>query len=155
MLTVAFLLFAQVFWPSFAPVAAALNEPDLLRRRLMRLCLVAGIGVSAYFFWRIATGPHQAVIARGCIVYDTGETHPELVGLAYLAATGLPLLLSSQRAIFVLGVIVSIGCMAAYRFYQQAFLSVWCFFAAGGSAVILAHFELNRRQAARLIRTGS
>lgn len=61
-------------------------------------------------------------------------------------ATVLPLALSSRRTILVLGAVTGAGCVVAYLFHRQAFLSVWCFFAAAGSVVILAHFELVRRR---------
>ena len=68
--------------------------------------------------------------------------------MAYLAATGLPLLLSSQRTVVVLGAIVLAGLVIAYAFYWEAFVSVWCFFAAAASVVILCHLEWSRRQRA-------
>jgi len=138
-LTVAFLLFAQVLWPVYAPLAAGLNETA--RRRMMHMFILIGGGVAGYFLWRILSGPHQAVIADRCLVYNTGEVHPLFVGLAYMAATCLPLLLSSERTLVVLGVIVSVGAVVAYFFYWDAFLSVWCFFGAAASVVILGHFE--------------
>jgi hypothetical protein len=45
------------------------------------------------------------------------------------------------------------GSALAYVFYWEAFVSVWCFFAAAASVVILLHFERSRR--ARLRRAGS
>jgi hypothetical protein len=57
-----------------------------------------------------------------------------------VAAISLPLLLSSQRTIKLLGVIVLAGGVAAFAFYYQAFQSVWCYFAAAASLVLLAHF---------------
>jgi hypothetical protein len=38
----------------------------------------------------------------------------------------------------------------AYVLYWEAFVSVWCFFAAAASAVILWHFELSRRRSFRM-----
>lgn len=52
----------------------------------------------------------------------------------------LPLLLSSRRAVFVLGLIVLVGSATADLFYWHAFQSVRCFFAAAGSVVLLGHF---------------
>ena len=46
------------------------------------------------------------------------------------------------------------GSLVAYLFYWQAFQSVWCFFAAGGSVVILGHFEHSRRWGFRWRRRG-
>lgn len=148
-LTLTFLLFAQVFWPVYAPLAASLMEPSPRRRRLMLICLAAGVGVAGYLLWRILSGPREAVIVNSCLVYRTRGGHPLLTGLAYLAATSLPLILSSRRAIFALGAITVVGSIVAYIFYWEAFMSVWCFFAAAASIVILGHFELARRRGLR------
>jgi hypothetical protein len=40
----------------------------------------------------------------------------------------------------------SSGSAVAYAFYWKSFVSVWCFFAAAGSVLILLHFERSRRQ---------
>jgi len=66
-------------------------------------------------------------------------------GVAYVAAMGLPLLLSSERTVFVFGVIVLAGLVVAYAVYWEALISVWCFFAAAASVAILSHFEWSRR----------
>jgi uncharacterized membrane protein YczE len=140
-LTLAFLLFAQVFWPVYAPLAAWSLEPNAWRRRLMLACLAVGAGVAAYLLWRILAGPREAMVVNSCIVYRTRQGHPLAIGLAYLAATSLPLVLSSQRTILALGAVTLVGCVVAYIFYWAAFLSVWCFFAAAASIVILGYFE--------------
>ena len=139
-LTLAFLLFAQVFWPLYAPLAAWSLEPDRRRRRLMLVCLACGAVVAGFLLRRMLGSPHDAVIANRCIVYRSEGGHPVLVGLAYLAATSAPLILSSRRTILALGAIVLTGSVIAYIYYWQGFQSVWCFFAALGSVVILAHF---------------
>jgi hypothetical protein len=147
-LTLAFLLFAQVFWPVYAPLAAWSLEPNERRRRLMVACLAIGVAVAGYLLWRILTGPREAVIVNSCIVYRTTPGHQLLVGLAYLTATSLPLILSSRRTILALGAVTLTGCVVAYAFYWEAFLSVWCFFAAAASIIILGHFEWARRPGA-------
>jgi hypothetical protein len=145
-LTFAFLLFAEMLWPVYAPVAVLLIEPDAWRRRLMLLCLALGAGVAGYLGWRVLLGPHGAAIMDDHIVYVTAYRHSDAVGLAYLAATALPLLLSSRRTVAVVGGIVLVGSAVAYATYWEAFVSVWCFFAAAASAVILCHFVWLRRQ---------
>ena len=81
--------------------------------------------------------------------YGTGYRQPDAVGAVYLAATGLPLLLSSQRTVVVLGAIILAGLIVAYALYWEAFISVWCFFAAIASVAILYHFECSRRSTPR------
>jgi hypothetical protein len=149
-LTLLFLLFAEVFWPVYAPIAVGLIEPNGRRRQLMLLCLAVGAGVGAYLLWSIVTRPHGAVILDGHIVYVTKHEYSDAVALCYLTATSLPLILSSQRTVATLGAIVLMGSAVAYVFYWEASVSVWCFFAAAGSVVILGHFEWSRRRRLRI-----
>jgi hypothetical protein len=142
----AFLFFAEAFWPIYVPAAVLLMEPDRARRRLMLACLAAGAAVAAYLLWRMLAEPPGAAIVSGHIVYATEPRYSYLVGTAYVAATGLPLLLSSHRTVVVVGAIVLVGSAAAYVFYWEAFVSVWCFFAAAASVAILGHFEWSRRR---------
>ena len=149
-LTVLYLFFAEVFWPLHAPIAVWLVEPSERRRQFMVVCLVVGVGVGSYLLLPLLTQPHSASIVEGHIVYVTENRHSEAVGLSYLTATSLPLLLSSQRTLVVLGAVVLIGSGVAYLLYWEAFVSVWCFFAAAASMVILHHFEQSRRARMRL-----
>ncbi|HEX5377953.1 MAG TPA: DUF6629 family protein, partial [Phenylobacterium sp.] len=144
-LAMLFLFFAQPFWPAFTPVAVILAEDDARRRRFMLPWLVIGLCVSAYLLLGLFARPHEAVLAHEHIVYDPPDHPPSLgVPLAYLAAVALPLLMSSQRTILALGVIVMVGSVVAYLFYFEAFQSVWCYFAAAASVVILGHFQWSR-----------
>lgn len=140
-LVYSFLFFAQVFWPVYAPTAIALVEPKRARWRLMMLLVGVGAVVSALLGWGLVTKPHSALIVEGHIVYLAEVPSLGAVALAYLAATTLPLLLSSQRTLVVSGVVVLLGSVTAHFFYWEAFESVWCFFAATASATILFHFE--------------
>jgi hypothetical protein len=149
-LALLFLLFALVLWPMYAPIAVLLVEPSEKRRRLMQVCLAVGGGVSAYMLWWILTRPPAAVIADGHIVYVTGLGHALVIAPAYLVATSLPLLSSSRRSVVTLGFIVAAGSVVAYGFYWEAFVSVWCFFAAAASLAILGHFEHAHRRRVRL-----
>jgi hypothetical protein len=152
-LTLLYLLMAEVLWPIYAPATVLLIEPNQTRRRFMLVCLAAGTAVSAYLLWWIVTRPYGARILDDHIVYMTGQRDSSVVAIAYLAATGISLVLSSQRTVFVLGAVVLTGAVTAYVLYWEAFVSVWCFFAAAASAVILCHFEWARRQRLRIGRT--
>jgi len=145
-LTFLFLYFAEVFWPVYAPVTVLLIEPDQWRRRAMFACLAVGLALGAYLFWCTFTEPHGARILGGHIVYEPTNWYSDIIAAAYLTATALPLLLSSRRAVTAFGAIVFVGSTVAYVFYWEAFVSVWCFFAAAASGVILFHFERARRR---------
>jgi hypothetical protein len=145
-LTAGFLTFALIIWPTYVPLAAISLEASARRRRLMTLALAAGVVTSAYFVWRMVSLPHLAVIRDMHIVYFSGRPQVAPIALAYLCAVAAPLLLSSRRMIVIFGAIVLVGAPVAYFFYLEAFQSVWCFFAAAASAVLLGHFERSRRR---------
>ena len=71
------------------------------------------------------------------------NNHGIVVALAYLGATALFLMLSTRPVVATLGVIVLVG--SAFAFYWEAFVSVWCFFAAAASVVLASHFETLHR----------
>jgi UDP-N-acetylmuramyl pentapeptide phosphotransferase/UDP-N-acetylglucosamine-1-phosphate transferase len=54
-------------------------------------------------------------------------------------------MLSSHRAIALGGVVIFMGSVVSYWMYWNAFTSVWCFFAAITSALVILHFERARR----------
>lgn len=135
-----FLVFALIFWPLFGPFAALSIEPDALRRRMIGACLAVGVAVAVYFGWTMLTVPHRAAIAAGHIRYDVANT-PVYVGGAYIVATTLGLLVSSHRAVALLGLSVLIGAIISYAVYLETLVSVWCFFAAVASVIIARHFS--------------
>ena len=144
-LTLLYLVFAEVFWPLYAAIAVWLVERSQRRRHLMGICLVFSAGVGAYLLWWIFGQPHIPTIADGHIAYVPKNWPSYAVGVAYVAATGLPLLLSTQRTVFIFGTIILVGLVVARTFYFETFISVWCFFAAVASVTILLHFESLRR----------
>jgi hypothetical protein len=112
----------------------------------MVFCLAAGIGVALYLLWSLLTQPHEAVVRDGHIVYAVKYAHSDALLGVYLGATILPFMLSSQRMMIALGALIGAGAIAAYFLYWEAFVSVWCFFAAAGSVLLLWHFELVRKR---------
>ena len=145
-----YLFFAYVFWPVYVPIAVLLLEPTKRLRRPLLGCLAVGLGLSAHLLWWILTRPIGASAQGHHIVYEAGYQASIPVAAAYMIATGLPLALSSHRWVLSLGLVILVGSIVAYIFYWQAFVSVWCFFAAAASAVIFGHFQWAHRQRFRL-----
>lgn len=151
LLTQLFLYFALVLWPAYAPLTVLLIEPDLQRRRWIGFCLIGGLIVGAYFLWSLHTSPQTASIEGGHIVYSGVAGLPLAMALLYPVATCLAPALSSHPAVRLLAAILFAASLIAYFAYWQAFTSVWCYFAAVASGVILFQFERarqKRRQAA-------
>ena len=150
-LTQVFLVFALVVWPVYAPATALALEPPGWRRHVMRVCGLFGVAIAAFFAVQLATVHHEGYISGHHILYRTEVEEPLVAGGIYIAATGLSLLVSSARAVSLLGLVVFAGSLIAWAFYAEVFVSVWCFFAAASSFVILTHFEVRARQERRAV----
>lgn len=149
-LVLAYLMFAQVFWPVYSPLAVWILEPDPGRRRMMTPWIPVGIAVSGYLLWGLLRGPVTASAGDLHVIYATAQVHMNLVGAAYLAVVCVPLFMSSYRSVLIFGAIVTLGWLVAYVAYLAEFQSVWCFFAAAASVAVVGHFEAVRGQPPRL-----
>jgi hypothetical protein len=123
-----------------------LIEPGSIRRQFMLLCLAVGAGVSCVLLWSLLTRSHGTSILDDHIVYVTEGRHFSILSVGYLVASSLPLMLSSRPTLLARGIIVPVGSVVAHIFHWETFVSVWCFFAAAASAVILCHFQSSRRR---------
>ncbi|MFY0615291.1 MAG: hypothetical protein JXQ99_27430 [Hyphomicrobiaceae bacterium] len=148
-LTYTFLVFAMVFWPLYGPVAIMAVEHDPLRRRFQTVCLVAGTIAAIYLGWRLLTFSHIGLIEKNHIQYRADSSVPRVVFLLYLLATGGAAIASSDWTVRLFGMVVFLGLAVSYLFYWEALTSVWCFFAAAGSFIILAHFRIEKRHVER------
>jgi hypothetical protein len=132
----AFLGYAEILWPVFAPLAALMIEPVHWRRRLIFICLGIGMALSVYLLIKMIGDPYSASAATGHIVYSNGATYPSGIEIPYVVATTVSLLLSSHRAIQLLAGIILGGFAVSYWSYYQSYISVWCFFAAVSSVLV-------------------
>lgn len=115
------------------------------------LALPAGAAIALAMLWMILSGPHAAAVIDHHVVYVTGLQPSAALGLGYLAATSVSLLLPSRPAVMLLGALVLVGSVTAFAIYWDAFTSVWCFFAAAASLVTLGQVEWSHRRRGRLV----
>lgn len=138
--TYIFSMFFHVFWPIFVPFAILLVEPSERRRRALRVFLAMGTGVGLYLLFFILRSPVTARVEGRSIFYDS--PHFFIMGalVVYLLATCVSGLFSSHRCINLFGGLAFILAVAAYQVSVKTFVSVWCFFAAILSLLIVIHF---------------
>ena len=151
-----FMSFAQVIWPLYAPLAVLLLEPGGWRRRAMWACLACGAVVAAVMTHGMITAFAPGVSGGDHIRYtlayyndfrDAGALLP-LLGL-YVIATCVSLTLSRERLIQLFGVVVLIALGVTAYAYEAWLFSVWCFFSAVLSAIVLV-WAVRRRGAAAM-----
>jgi len=135
----AFQGYAEIFWPIYAPLAALLIEPERRRKILIACCLVIGVALSAYLLAMMLAHPYEASVGSGHIVYWNGNHYPTGIEAPYVVATTISLLLSSHKQVQRLALVILIGFGFAYVSFHQAYISVWCFFAAIASVLVYWH----------------
>ena len=136
--TYVFLLMAQVIWPLMVPLSVLLMEKSRLRKRILIALQSAGSAVAIYYLYSLAFFPAHAEISRMHIAYEsTFKDSFNIVAIVlYLAATLVPLFVSSIKRSWILGVIMGVSFIVSIAFYRICLTSVWCFFAAVISFVI-------------------
>lgn len=140
-----FTLFSHVLWPAFVPFAVLLMErlpgrqPAAWRRRALWIFQLIGIAVASRLLVELVQHPPVA-IARPHIIYEVAAGFAWPMMVLYIAATSLVSLVSSHHWIRLFGLAVLGAYFITDWFYSQAYVSVWCFFAAIISLMVYAHF---------------
>ena len=152
--TYIFSLFSHVLWPIFVPFAILLVEDVRWRRKAISVFLVLGLGVGLYLLYFLVRFPVTAHVHERSISYVSPHFYIAVVLAIYLLATCITGLFSSHKCIKIFGVLAFVLAIAAAVVSITTFVSVWCFFAAVLSLLILIHF-LGPMQAGRTARRQS
>jgi hypothetical protein len=130
--TLIFLITALVIWPTMIPFSIRLLEKGPTRKKFLAVLVAIGGVVSLlYAFCLIFYKVYPQIQSFHIIYFD--EFPGRLVWIAfalYLAATILPLFVSSIKRMWIFGVLIAVSCLVAWIFYAQYLTSIWCFFAA-------------------------
>ena len=131
--------FSHVLWPVYVPVAVLLVEPPGWRRTTLAGIAAAGLAVGVYLMYNLVA---FTVVARPVgqhIEYVSPHFYAVAVMGLYLLSTCVGPILSTHRMVRVFGVLALLSFATVYYFYTTWFISVWCFFAALLSVIILVH----------------
>lgn len=139
-LTFAYSLFSHVLWPIYVPAAVLLLEPVRWRRQALLAFLAAGGAVAFYLLVNMFRFPIESRPVGGHIEYASPHFYIAAVMAGYLAGTCTSMLFSSHNLVKVFGAAALLSFGLSYAIYRQWFISVWCFFAAVLSVVVLLYF---------------
>ena len=149
LLTHAYSFFSHVFWPVYVPIAVLFLEPVLWRRKVLMAIALAGAVVALYLLYFLVTEPMVAQVEGRHINYVSPHFFIGIVMILYVLGTCVSSLFSSHRWVRWFGVAAFLSFGAAGAFYKTWFISVWCFFAAVLSSIVLMHFISRRDRAER------
>jgi hypothetical protein len=136
-----FLGIALVVWPTWLPFALRLVERDPTRRRALGALFWAGGAVAAAALVLLVRFHPVAQIAGHSIRYDyvgSGDAPARLLYLgAYVVPTVAPFFVSTLKLARPLGIVLVLSLVASVIVQRDALTSVWCFFAAILSSLLL------------------
>ncbi|MFD4411691.1 DUF6629 family protein [Streptomyces sp. NPDC058476] len=134
--TVAWAVIALPLLAAWVPVGVVCAAPRAARGRLA-LPLVSGLATAAALAYALAARPVTAEIRGHTMGYVVDLSHADLLIAGYLLATVGALMLSGDRGLVLLGVLVAVGAVICWALWELEFVSTWCAFAAVGSVALL------------------
>ncbi|WP_328892264.1 DUF6629 family protein [Streptomyces sp. NBC_00236] len=134
--TVAWAVIALPVLALWVPLGVLCAAPPRARRRLA-VPVAAGAATSAVLAYGLAARPVTAQIRGHTLGYVLDLPRPGLLVAGYLLATVGSLLLSGDRVLVWLGVLVAGGAAVCAALWRLEFISTWCAFAAVCSVVLL------------------
>ncbi|MDX2681577.1 DUF6629 family protein [Streptomyces sp. NY05-11A] len=146
--TVAWAVIAMPLLAVWVPAGVWCAAPPSARRGPAFL-LAVGVATAAGLGYGIATGPVTAEIRGHTVGYAVALPFPPVLVAGYLLATVGSLLLSGDRRLLTLGVVVAVGASVCFALWRLEFVSTWCAFAALWSVLLLG-WARGRRPAPRL-----
>lgn len=138
--TYIFLIIAQIIWPIWVPFSIYKLESSLKRKKIIGIFLVMGCLVALYNGVCFLNYQLKGNIVGQHISYsqDYSTIFTNYVGLFYVLATIFPPFFSSIKRMWALSTAIFISYVITTIFYEEYFVSVWCFFASIISITVYA-----------------
>ncbi|MCL4229288.1 hypothetical protein KJZ61_01195 [Candidatus Dependentiae bacterium] len=139
-----FLIIALVVWPTWIPFSIRAIEPYGQLRQGLTWLMRYGVLVSAYALYILLWHGVSVMIAYKSIAYYTAVEPTLMHVFLYAGATVVPLLVSSMRTVRLFGLLLLTSCFFSYWYWLATFTSVWCFFAALLSGLVIFIVKKNQ-----------
>jgi len=147
--TYGFLFFALVVWPTIVPLSVYILEQNLKLKKILRIFLIMGITLSVFMIITLLFYNVKASILTFHIHYDVEYPWelPFFKGIVYFIPTAVPLFISSVKRIKIFGAAILLSFLVTNIYFRENNVSIWCFFAALFSAIILSIvWKLNKTE---------
>ncbi|MEK7620474.1 MAG: DUF6629 family protein [Patescibacteria group bacterium] len=140
-----FLFFAFLLWPVYIPLAVWAHERNPSRKCMLRYLIFFGSIGSFYLLVVLFSQSLGVELAGNSLCYKIGAPFEVPGIILYVSVTVGALLISSSRFVQWFGALTLLSAAFAWFAYEKAFTSVWCFFAAALSLLIVGYLFLNKR----------
>lgn len=132
-----FLFFAQVLWPIWVPLSIFLIEENKTRKKILSVLLGIGVLLSMYISYCMLRYSVDAYLSPYHVNYvpHFPKINP-LLGALYFLPIFLPSFVSSIKNMFWQGTLLVCSYIITKLLFNDAVISVWCFFAALVSVMV-------------------
>jgi hypothetical protein len=130
--TYGFLIFAELIWPLWIPVAMIMVENRRKRHKIQMLFVAIGLTEAIYQFYNFLNYPVHSQIIGHHIYYTIAnpQTFKYIEPVFYAMAIIVSPFFTSIKRMWIVGLATGISCLITILFYQHYLVSVWCFFAS-------------------------
>jgi hypothetical protein len=122
-----------------------LMEPDIRRKKILYYFLLLGAAASLYMFYCLITYDISAVVESGHIRYYRNFPYLNIMRPVNFVLIGITPFLSTLRYTKLLAGAMMASLILTYIFYREYLISVWCFFAAILSLLIILVINSNKK----------
>jgi len=140
-----FLIVALTIWPLWLPFSLFLLERNPVRQKILRFMAYFGLALAIYSTWFLVRWHPTARVAGHSVQYQYGSDATYATGVFYMAAyvipTMLPLFVSTMKLARPIAFAFVGSFAVAFMVQRQALTSVWCFFAALLSLLLLVSLQ--------------
>jgi hypothetical protein len=135
---------SQPIWPIWAPLTMWLMEPDKRRKKILFYFLLLGIAASIYMFYCLINYNISAVAEQGHIRYYRDFPNLNIMRPINFVTIAVTPFLSTLRYTKLLAAAMMAALILTYFFFTNYLISVWCFFAAILSLLVILVVNANR-----------
>ena len=134
-----FLAFAQVVWPTWVPLSFWLLEKDKSRKKILLLLVAVAAVLSFYLAYCLASYPVHVMITGHHVGYklDYPSAGNNFTRVIYFIVIVFPPFISGAKKTGWLGIALLLSFLLSAFFFSEYLISVWCFFAAAISVMVL------------------
>ncbi len=134
----AYVCFVAIIWPNWIPYSIY-HISNFSEKKKLSISMVAGILTGILSAAYLMAYPPIAIIAENHIRYTSDI--PQWLWIPgtflYLTATVMPFFIPKIPSLSIMGVILAISYVFAFLFYYNYIISIWCFFAAILSVLVI------------------
>jgi hypothetical protein len=136
---------SQPIWPIWVPFIMWLMEPDKSRKKILFYLLFVGGASSIYMFYCLITYNISAVVENGHIRYYRDFPYLNIMRPVNFVTIAVTPFLSTLRHTKLLAAAMMVSLILTYFFFTNYLISVWCFFAAILSLLVILVINTNRK----------